>query len=482
MEEAGRKLASGDITSRALTQSYLDAIAASNPKINAYITVTADEALAQADAADKRRANGESGPMLGVPIALKDNLCTKGTRTTCASKILSSFVPPYDATVVSRLRVAGAVFLGKTNLDEFAMGSSTEHSAFGPTQNPVAPGHIPGGSSGGSAAAVSGHLCTAALGSDTGGSIRQPAACVGIVGLKPTYGRVSRYGLVAFASSLDQIGPMTKSVMDAAIMLETIAGHDNHDSTSTPQPVPKYTTSLSGDLAKIDGRPVRLGIPKEYFVDGMDADVRRGIEDTIATYKKAGIETREVSLPHTQYAIGTYYLVATAEASSNLARYDGVQYGYRSPEAKSALEVFTKSRGEGFGKEVKRRIMLGTYALSAGYFDAYYLRALRVRTLIKRDFERAFAPESEGGAGVDALLTPVMPTPPFKLGERTADPLSMYLADIFTIATNLAGVPGLVVPCAKTPAGLPNAFQLMGPFFEETRLLRLGRLYENLTA
>jgi len=461
------------ISSEELTTAYLNVIERDNPRLNAYITVTPEKALEKARKADARRAKGEKAALLGAPLAIKDNISLKGTLCTCGSKILNNFTPPYNAHVIERLKDAGALFLGKTNMDEFAMGSSTETSHFGNTQNPAAPGCIPGGSSGGSASAVAGDLCSAALGSDTGGSIRQPAACCGIVGLKPTYGRVSRYGLVAFASSLDQIGPMTKSVEDAAILLNAIAGHDERDSTSAPAAVPDFRASIrQGESGRLDG--VTLGLPKEYFLDGMDPEVIGAVRGVVAAYEKAGAKIVEVSLPHTKYAVATYYVCATAEASSNLARYDGIHYGFRSPNAKSYLETYTKTRSEGFGAEVKRRIMLGTYALSAGFYDAYYLRSLKVRTLISRDFSDAFAK-------VDAIVTPVMPTPPFKLGERTDDPLQMYLSDIFTISTNLAGIPALAVPCGKTKAGLPLSFQLQAPAFGEEALLRLGRLHEVLS-
>ena len=473
LSETAAQLKSKAISSREVTQAYLQAIEQSNPQVNAYVTVTAQKALKQAAAADERRATASSDEplpaLLGVPIALKDNLCTRGELTTCGSKILENFRPPYDATVVEKLEASGAVFVGKTNMDEFAMGSSTETSCHGPTHNPAAMGRIPGGSSGGSAAAVAGNLCAAALGSDTGGSIRQPAACCGIVGMKPTYGRVSRYGLVAFASSLDQIGPMTKNVEDAALVLEAIAGHDPRDSTSATEPVTDYRAAIAAGADPLQG--TRIGLPAEYFIDGMDPAVEARVRSVADLYARHGAEIVEISLPHTKYAVATYYLCATAEASSNLARYDGIHYGFSSPNAKSFLEVYTRTRSEGFGTEVKRRIMLGTYALSAGFYDAYYLRSLKVRTQIKRDFERAFEK-------VDAILTPVMPTPPFRIGEKTSDPLQMYLSDIFTISTNLAGIPAMAVPCGVDAEGLPLSFQLMAPNFREDLLLRLGRAYE----
>jgi aspartyl-tRNA(Asn)/glutamyl-tRNA(Gln) amidotransferase subunit A len=470
LAETAQKLAAREISSVELTRAYLAAIERENPKLNAFVTVEPEKALAQAAAADARLAAGERGGVLGAPVALKDNMCAKGSRVTCGSRILENFVAPYDAGVVERLRKAGAVFLGAANMDEFAMGSSTEHSAWGITRNPVDTERIPGGSSGGSAAAVKANLCVAALGSDTGGSIRQPAACCGVVGLKPTYGRVSRYGLVAFASSLDQIGPLTKDVRDSAIMLGAIAGPDHRDSTCVPNEAPDYAGELADEP---DLRGMKLALPKEYFAEGgMSPDVEKATLAAIERFKSAGVEFIDVSLPHSKYAVATYYLVATAEASSNLARFDGVHYGRRTKGAKNIVELYAKSRGEGFGEEVKRRIMLGTYALSAGYYDAYYLRALKARTLIKRDFERVFA------AGADAVFAPVTPTTAFKLGERLDDPLQMYLSDIYTISTNLAGLPGLAVPCGSDQKGLPIGMQLTGPAFEEGRLFRLARKFE----
>jgi aspartyl-tRNA(Asn)/glutamyl-tRNA(Gln) amidotransferase subunit A len=472
--KTAEKLAAKAISSVELTQAYLARVEAENPSLNAYITVDREGALAQAQAADRRRAQGETGPLLGVPVALKDNMCSRGVKTTCGSRILENFVAPYDAHVVERLRGAGAVFLGKTNMDEFAMGSSTEHSFFGPSRNPHDLERVPGGSSGGSASAMAAHLCAGALGSDTGGSIRQPAACCGIVGLKPTYGRVSRYGLVAFASSLDQIGPMTQDVRDAAILLDGIAGPDHRDSTCSADAPPSYAE----DLKQADAQPnslkgVKLAIAQEHFVEGgLAPDVAERLRETIETYRSLGAEIVQVSLPHSKHAIATYYLVATAEASSNLARYDGVHYGRRAKDVANIMDLYSRSRGEGFGDEVKRRIMLGTYALSAGYYDAYYLRALKVRTLIKRDFEKVFAD------GAHALLTPVTPSTAFRFGENVSDPLKMYLSDIFTIAINLAGVPAISVPCGAGADGLPAAFQLVAPIFAEDRLFRLGRAFE----
>jgi aspartyl-tRNA(Asn)/glutamyl-tRNA(Gln) amidotransferase subunit A len=389
--------------------------------------------------------------------------------TTCSSKILQSYVPPFDATAIRRLKAQDAVLLGKTNMDEFAMGSSTENSAFFPTRNPWALDYVPGGSSGGSAAAVAADLCAAALGSDTGGSIRQPASFCGIAGLKPTYGLVSRYGLVAFASSLDQIGPLAKDVQDCALLLQAIAGHDPFDSTSADLPVPDYSSALTGDI-----RGIRIGIPDEYFIEGMDPEVEAAIWTAIQTLEALGGKQEKVSLPHTPYAVATYYLVATAEASSNLARYDGVKYGYRTSRPADLLEMYQRSRREGFGPEVKRRIMLGTYALSAGYYDAYYLKAQKVRTLIRRDFEQAFE-------RCEVIATPTSPTPAFKVGEKTENPLQMYLSDIFTISVNLAGLPGMSIPCGFTKAGLPIGLQLIGKPFEETTILKVAHAYEQVT-
>ncbi|MCL5271548.1 MAG: Asp-tRNA(Asn)/Glu-tRNA(Gln) amidotransferase subunit GatA [bacterium] len=461
-----RQLAGGELTSLELTRACLARVEAIEPRVGAFLTVLADDALTQADAADAARGDGARGPLLGVPLALKDNLCTTGRPTTCASKILADFRPPYDATAVARLRRAGAVFLGKTNLDEFAMGSSCENSGFHPTANPWDLARVPGGSSGGSAAAVAAEMCPGALGSDTGGSIRQPAALCGVVGLKPTYGLVSRYGLVAFASSLDQIGPFARTVEDAAILLEAIAGHDPLDSTSAPIEPPAFRRSL--------GRPVaglRIGLPKEYFIPGVVPEVESAVRAAVEALAAQGAEVIELSLPHTDYATAVYYLCATAEASSNLARYDGAQYGYRTPATRNIIEMFTRTRTEGFGAEVKRRIMLGTYALSAGFYDAYYLKALKVRTLVRRDFERAFEQ-------VDVIATPTSPTPAFKAGEKTADPLQMYLSDIFTISANLAGLPGISLPCGFTAAGLPIGLQLIAPAFGEERMLQVAHAYE----
>ncbi len=466
---AGEKLRAGEISSVELTKAVFERIAATEERIHAYLTLDREAALDQAQRADARlRAKDSNSALLGIPIALKDNFLTRGLRTTCASKILGEFVPPYDATTVQRLRDAGAVIVGKTNLDEFAMGSSVENSAFFPTQNPWNLERIPGGSSGGSAAAVAADQCTAALGTDTGGSIRQPAACCGVVGLKPTYGRVSRYGIIAFASSMDQVGPLTKDVRDSALLLEAIAGHDPADSTSASCAVPRYGTVLTGDI-----KGLRVGIPKEYFITGMQPDVERAVRLAIDQLQKHGAVIEEISLPHTEYAVAVYYVVATAEASSNLARYDGMRYGDRA-DAKDLTETYMITRDEGFGAEVKRRIMLGTYALSAGYYDAYYLKAQRVRTLIKRDFDRAFE-------RCDVIVTPTAPTTAFKLGEKTHDPLQMYLSDIYTIAVNLAGLPALSLPCGFDDDGLPIGMQIIGKHFDEAIILHLAHHYEQAT-
>ena len=436
----------------------IDAI---DPKVKAFVTLTREQAA-------KMAANGASGVLAGIPIAIKDNICTKGIKTTCSSRMLENFTPPYESTVTARLAAAGYVIPGKTNLDEFAMGSSTENSAFFTTRNPYDLDRIPGGSSGGSAAAVCAGMCAAALGSDTGGSIRQPASLCGVVGLKPTYGRVSRYGLVAFASSLDQIGPITKTVKDAAILLNIIAGHDPCDSTSAPLPVPDFTKAAGKDI-----KGLRVGIPKEYFIPGMDKEVEDAVRAAIRQLESLGAVPVEVSLPHTGYAIATYYILATSEASSNLARYDGVKYGFRA-EGKDLMEMYMNTRAKGFGPEVKRRIMLGTYALSSGYYEAYYGRAQQVRTLIKRDFEEAFK-------AADIIATPTSPTAAFKVGEKAADPLQMYLSDIFTISINLAGLPGMSIPCGFTGEGLPIGLQLIGRHFDEESVIRVGHAYEQST-
>ena len=462
------QLLSGALDAVDLTEAVLARVEAVDPHLHAYVTVTAEQARQQAADADAAFARGEvRSPLQGIPLAIKDNICTQGVRTTCASRILEQFVPPYDATVMQRLQAAGAVMIGKANMDEFAMGSSTETSWFAPTRNPWGNAdYVPGGSSGGPAAAVSAGLCAGALGSDTGGSIRQPAAMTGVVGLKPTYGRVSRFGLVAFASSLDQIGPLARDVHDAALLLQAIAGHDPRDSTSGDAAVPDYADALGRGV-----RGLRLGVPREYFVAGMNGEVEAAVRAGIDTLEREGADIVDVSLPHTPYAVATYYILANAEASANLARYDGVRFGFRAAEAADLSDMYLRTRAEGFGAEVKRRIMLGTYALSSGYYDAYYKKAQQVRTLFRRDFQRAFA-------HCDALLTPVSPTPAFRLGERLDDPLQMYLADIFTIPMNLAGVPALSIPCGLTTDRLPIGLQVAAPPFREDVLLQVGAAFE----
>ncbi|MFA4844292.1 MAG: Asp-tRNA(Asn)/Glu-tRNA(Gln) amidotransferase subunit GatA [Candidatus Margulisiibacteriota bacterium] len=457
------------ISSVELTGLVLARIEQVEPRIKAFVSWDQEAALAQAYAADERLKSGQGvTPLTGIPIAVKDNMCTRGVTTTCGSKILSNYLPPYDGTVVAKLKAAGAVIVGKTNMDEFAMGSSTENSAFHPTHNPWDTGTVPGGSSGGSAAAVAAHEAILATGSDTGGSIRQPAAFCGVVGLKPTYGLVSRYGLVAFASSLDQIGPLTKDVADSALLLNAIAGHDPKDSTSVNQPVPDYLGALQTDIKRR-----RVGLIKELMGAGIAPEVKAAVKAAADKLSNLGAEISEVSLPSFEHAVATYYLIAPAEASSNLARYDGVKYGQRSKEAKDLISMYYNTRREGFGPEVKRRIMLGTYALSAGYYDAYYLKALKVRTLIKQDFDRAFS-------GCDALISPTAPTVAFKLGEKTADPLAMYLSDIATIPVNLAGLPAISLPCGFS-GNLPIGLQIIGPAFAEETLLRLAFAYEQGT-
>jgi aspartyl-tRNA(Asn)/glutamyl-tRNA(Gln) amidotransferase subunit A len=469
LHDAGNKLRKREFSSVELTEAVFERIADTDSKIRAYLTLARDAALEQARQADERlEQESATSPLLGVPLAVKDNFLTRGLRTTCASKILTNFMPPYDATTVRKLRAASAIITGKTNLDEFAMGSSAENSAFFPTRNPWNLERIPGGSSGGSAAAVAADQCIAALGTDTGGSIRQPAACCGIVGLKPTYGRVSRFGIIAFASSMDQVGPLTKDVQDSALLLEAIAGHDPADSTSVDRPVPRYSEALTGDV-----KGLRLGIPKEYFVAGMQPEVEQAIRTAIRELEKNGSVIEEISLPHTEYAVAVYYIVATAEASSNLARYDGMRYGHRAT-AKDLTETYMISRGEGFGPEVKRRIMLGTYALSAGYYDAYYLKAQRVRTLIKQDFDEAFK-------HCDVIVTPTAPTTAFKLAEKIQDPLQMYLSDIYTISVNLGGLPALSLPCGFDQDGMPIGMQIIGKHFDEATILRVGHAYEQAT-
>jgi len=455
-----------EISARELTRDFFARIEDRNRQLNAFLTLSIERAYAQADRIDALIAKGDAlPPLAGVPVAVKDVISTRGIPTTCGSKILESYNPPYDATAIERLKRAGAVILGKTNCDEFAMGSSNENSAYGPVRNPVALDRVPGGSSGGSAAAVAAGLAVAALGSDTGGSIRQPGACCGIPGMMPTYGRVSRYGLIAFASSLDRIGPLTQNVTDAATVMSVIAGHDANDSTSAAVPVPDYAAELEKPV-----QGLRIGVPEDYFGEGLDQEVRGKVLAGIALLEKLGCRRIPLQMPHTDYAIATYYIVATAEASSNLARYDGVRYGLRIPGA-TLGEMYRKTRERGFGPEVKRRIMLGTYVLSAGYYDAYYLRAQKVRSLIARDFADAFQK-------VDVIITPTAPTPAFRLGEKTADPLQMYLADIYTVTGSLAGVPGISVPCGKTNAGLPVGMQILAPHFGESRVLQVARAFE----
>jgi aspartyl-tRNA(Asn)/glutamyl-tRNA(Gln) amidotransferase subunit A len=469
ISELTARLARREVSAREATQACLDQIARVDGKIHAFLSYDAADALAQADAADKDIASGAKKPLLGVPVAIKDVLAVKNQPLNCASKILGHFISPYDATVIEKLRAAGAIVFGRLNMDEFAMGSSTENSAFGRTCNPWDLARIPGGSSGGSAAAVTADECVAALGSDTGGSIRQPAALCGCVGLKPTYGRVSRYGLVAFASSLDQVGPFTKDVRDAATMLGVLSGADLRDSTSVPQPVPDYTKALTGNI-----RGLKLGLPKEYMVGGLDPEVKAAVAAAVKKFTELGAEVVEISLPHTDYAVATYYIVATAEASANLARFDGVRYGARA-EGSDPIEMYSKTRGEGFGPEVKRRIILGTYVLSSGYYDAYYLRAQKVRTLIRNDFLKAFET-------VDAIVTPTTPTAAFKAGEKSDDPLQMYLSDIFTISCNLGGICGISVPCGFTKSPkLPIGLQLLGKPFGEESLLQIAHAYEQNT-
>jgi len=454
-------------TATSLADAFYAKIEKTDPEIGAYLTLSKDRALEQAARMDSLAAKGEELPPLGgVPIGIKDVMVTRGVRTTAGSKILGNYIPPYDCSAVARLEAAGAVVLGKLNCDEFAMGSSNENSAWRPVHNPRDLSRVPGGSSGGSAAAVAADMAVAALGSDTGGSIRQPASFCGVVGLMPTYGRVSRYGLIAFASSLDRIGPLTKTVRDAAIVLRAIAGRDPMDATSAEVPVPDYVAEMEKPV-----RELKLGVAKEYFGEGLDSEVQKSVEAAIQRLAGSGCEIVPVSLPHTEYAIPTYYIVATAEASSNLARFDGVRYGYRARDARTLSEMYRRSRDHGFGAEVKRRIMLGTYALSAGYYNAYYLKAQRVRTLLVRDFEEAFKK-------VDAILTPTSPTAAFKLGEKVDDPLSMYLADIFTVTADLAGIPGISVPCGETKENLPVGLQILGKHFDEATILRVAHAYE----
>jgi aspartyl-tRNA(Asn)/glutamyl-tRNA(Gln) amidotransferase subunit A len=466
LSQLSQALAAGSISPEALLEASLARIRALDGKVHAFLRLTADEALAAARASGQRRAAGKAlGPLDGVPVALKDIFCMSGVETTCGSKILRGYVPPYDATVVRKLKQAGAVIVGKLNMDEFAMGSSTENSAFGPTMNPWGLSRTPGGSSGGSAAAVAARMVPGTFGTDTGGSIRQPAALVGCAGLKPTYGRVSRFGVIAFASSLDQVGPFAQDVRGVALLLAAVAGYDDNDQTSSTRPVPDYAKALEQGV-----RGLRIGVPREYFGEGLAPEVEKAVRAGIEKLRGLGCEIREISLPNSPHAIATYYIVATAEASSNLARYDGVRYGHRA-RASQLLEMYEKTRAEGFGAEVKRRIMLGTYALSAGYYDAYYLRAQKVRTLIRRDFDRAFE-------SVDAVLSPTSPTTAFRLGEKMDDPLAMYLNDVYTVPANLAGLPGISVPCGFDSKRLPIGLQLIGRPFEEETILRIAHAAE----
>ncbi|GKS58945.1 glutamyl-tRNA(Gln) amidotransferase subunit A [Nitrospira sp.] len=471
LQELQARFTGADVSAREIVRAYFLRINQVEPKVKAYLTTTKDAVAAQAEQLDESlKGWRKTRPMMGMPIAVKDNICTEGIPTTCASDMLRRFVPPYDATVVAKLRAHGALLLGKTNLDEFAMGSSTEHSIFGPTRNPWNLQCVPGGSSGGSAAAVAADECAAALGSDTGGSIRQPAAFCGVVGLKPTYGRVSRYGLVAFASSLDQIGPITKCVPDAAMLLNVIAGHDPKDSTSADVAVPDFTRAFK----RKDLRKIRIGVPMEYFGEGLDPEVDAAVRAALAELQELGGDIKEIKLPMTGAAVATYYILATAEASSNLARYDGVRFGFRASESKDLIAQYFDTRQAGFGAEVKRRIMLGTYVLSAGYYDAYYGKAQAVRTLIKQDFDAAFNE-------VDVIVTPVTPTPAFKIGEKASDPLQMYLSDVYTISVNLAGLPAIALPCGLSVNGLPIGMQLIGRAFEEETILRTANAYEQVT-
>ena len=468
LTELSELLASGQATSVDIVQAFIARTKAVDPRGRAFNSFDEEATLAAARASDERRASGRSlGPLDGIPIGFKDVISVAGQPLTASSKMLASFVSPYDATVTVRLKAVGAIPWGRLNLDEFAMGSSTENSAFAQTSNPYDLERVPGGSSGGSAAAVAAGEAPASLGSDTGGSIRQPAALCNVVGLKPTYGLVSRFGLIAFASSLDQIGPFTRTVEDSALLLGALAGYDPLDSTSVNVPLPDYRAQLKSKKG-----PWRLGIPREYFAEGLDPEVGGAVEKAIEFYRTLGCEIKEVSLPHTKYAVGVYYIIATAECSSNLARYDGIRYGHRSKEATDALDIYFKSRAEGFGAEVKRRIILGTYVLSSGYYDAYYLRAQKVRTLIRQDFLNAYKE-------VDAILTPTSPTPAFKKGEKAADPLSMYLSDIYTIGVNLAGLPGMSIPCGFSATGLPIGLQLIGRPFEEADLLAVAHAYDS---
>ena len=469
LKQLSAALAAGQVSAVELAGSFLDRIERLNPRINAFVTLDRERTLAQARAADERRAGGESGPLLGVPLAHKDIFCTEGWLTTCGSKMLANFVSPYDAHVVSRFKAEGAVMLGKLNMDEFAMGSSNETSHFGPVKNPWDVDRVPGGSSGGSAAAVASRMTPAATGTDTGGSIRQPAALCGLTGLKPTYGVVSRYGMIAFASSLDQGGPMTRSAEDGALMLNAMAGYDERDSTSLDRPAEDYARDLDKPL---DG--LRIGLPKEFFGPGMDDDVRAAVEAALAEYRKLGATTVDVGLPNSGLSVPAYYVIAPAEASSNLSRFDGVRYGHRAAEYGDLIDMYCKSRAEGFGAEVKRRILIGTYVLSHGYYDAYYLKAQKIRRLIATDFQRAFEQ-------CDVIMGPTAPSVAFRFGEKSADPVQMYLSDIYTIAVNLAGLPGMSIPCGLGAGGMPVGLQIIGPWFGEARMLNFAHQYQQGT-
>ncbi|MCV6609976.1 MAG: Asp-tRNA(Asn)/Glu-tRNA(Gln) amidotransferase subunit GatA [Amphritea sp.] len=469
LAELAQGLSSGEFSSVELTQAYLDRIKAEDGQLNSYISVTEEQALAQAEAADQARAAGEAGAFTGLPVAHKDIFCTQGVRTSCGSKMLDNFVSPYDATVIEKFNAAGAVMLGKTNMDEFAMGSSNESSFYGPSRNPWDKDRVPGGSSGGSAAAVAGRLAPAATGTDTGGSIRQPAALCGITGLKPTYGRVSRYGMIAFASSLDQGGPMTRTAEDAAMMMNVMAGFDQRDSTSLDREVPDYTLKLNESLAGL-----KIGLPKEFFSDDIDQEIAAQVQCAIKEFEALGATVKEISLPNTHLAIPAYYIIAPAEASSNLSRFDGVRYGYRCENPVDLEDLYKRSRGEGFGAEVQRRIMVGTYALSEGFYDAYYKKALQIRRLIQQDYVNALQE-------VDIIMGPTTPHPAFKLGEKTSDPVAMYMEDIFTISLNLAGMPGMSVPCGFAQGGLPVGLQMIGNYFAEERLLNAAHQFQQAT-
>ena len=466
--ELAAGLRRGDFSSLELTRHYLDRIERLDPSINSFITVTAEPALQQAALADRQLESGDAGPLTGIPIAHKDIFCTRGLRTSCGSRMLDNFVAPYDATVVERLAAAGAVVLGKTNMDEFAMGSSNETSFYGPVKNPWDPDKVPGGSSGGSAAAVAAHLCAAATGTDTGGSIRQPAALCGVTGIKPTYGRCSRWGMIAFASSLDQAGPMARCAADTALMLQAMSGFDPKDSTSAEEPVPDYAAGLDDDISGL-----RIGLPKEYFGEGLDPAVAVSIDSAIKEYERLGAVISEISLPNSPLSVPVYYVVAPAECSSNLARFDGVRFGHRAADPQDLEDLYKRSRAEGFGAEVQRRIMIGTYVLSAGYYDAYYLKAQKIRHLISDDFKRAFEQ-------VDVIMGPTSPTTAFPIGDKMDDPVAMYLNDIYTIATNLAGLPGMSIPVARS-AGMPVGLQIIGNYFQEGRLLNVAHRLQQVT-